>query len=108
MSAYPVHATVIATKHANYPALALVASVVQQRKNERKDEEPAMPYRGALYAIGKGCSALLGRDASGKVPLHWACSDIPIASKGPNEAVYTPTNSLQARYGTHTITSLTQ
>ncbi|KAL9185191.1 hypothetical protein ACHAXT_002968 [Thalassiosira profunda] len=101
MSAYPVHATVIATKHANYPALALVASVVQTRKNERKDKEPAMPYRGALYAIGEGCSALSKRDSSGKVPLHWACSDIPIASKGPNEADYSPTKSLQARWNTY-------
>jgi len=61
-SELPIHAAVIATKYANFPALALIASMF---RNDTHDRE--------TYGRDNN-QPLLEKDWYGNLPLHWACA----------------------------------
>jgi len=64
----PIHAAVIATKYANFPALTLAASIV--RNGVGDDEDGNDEDRNC---VSQRLTALLEEDCYGYLPLHWAC-----------------------------------
>lgn len=60
----PIHAAIVATKYFNYPALALVSSILAAEKTFAAED------------CTTATSSLLNEDSFSCLPLHWACGDI--------------------------------
>lgn len=66
---HPIHAAVLVTKYFDFPAIALVASVIMTRD---ADAELNNSNHGDITT-----KALLREDSAGLLPLHLACGSIP-------------------------------
>ena len=68
----PVHAAVLATKHANFPALALVASTLVVELSD--GAASGQPRWDGSQEDARMTKALSSVDSLGHLPLHLACS----------------------------------
>ena len=76
----PIHATVMVTKHFDYPALALVACMLVLNGGYKDETKMNSEVR----------KTLLEQDSNGYLPIHWACGDIHSLLQPSGRQAYIP------------------